>query len=96
MLGGLLIGLIETMWSGYVSIEYKDVAAFSVLIIVLIFSLQAFLESQILKRFNGKQDIIKSIKDSLFTGVIALALGPIVDFGLFLKERVYLLHLNGE
>ncbi|MCF8478019.1 MAG: branched-chain amino acid ABC transporter permease LivH [Pseudolabrys sp.] len=37
MLGGLLIGLIETMWSAYFSIEYKDVAAFSVLIIVLIF-----------------------------------------------------------
>jgi branched-chain amino acid transport system permease protein len=32
MLGGLIIGLIETMWSGYVSVEYKDVAAFSVLI----------------------------------------------------------------
>jgi branched-chain amino acid transport system permease protein len=37
MLGGLLIGLIETMWSAYFSIEYKDVAAFSILIIVLIF-----------------------------------------------------------
>ena len=37
MLGGLLIGLIETMWSAYFSVEYKDVAAFSILIIVLIF-----------------------------------------------------------
>ena len=37
MLGGILIGLIETMWSAYFSIEYKDVAAFSILIIVLIF-----------------------------------------------------------
>jgi branched-chain amino acid transport system permease protein len=37
MLGGLLIGLIETFWAGYFSAEYKDVAAFSVLIIVLIF-----------------------------------------------------------
>jgi branched-chain amino acid transport system permease protein len=37
MLGGLLIGLIETLWSAYFSIEYKDVAAFSVLIVVLIF-----------------------------------------------------------
>jgi branched-chain amino acid transport system permease protein len=37
MLGGLLIGLIETFWSAYFSIEYKDVAAFSILIIVLIF-----------------------------------------------------------
>ncbi len=37
MLGGLLIGLIETMWSAYFSVEYKDVAAFSILIVVLIF-----------------------------------------------------------
>ena len=50
MLGGLLLGLIETMWSGYVSVEYKDVAAFSVLIIVLIFFPTGFL---------GKPDIEK-------------------------------------
>ena len=37
VLGGLLIGLIETMWSAYFSIDYKDVAAFSILAIVLIF-----------------------------------------------------------
>jgi branched-chain amino acid transport system permease protein len=37
MLGGLLIGLIETFWSAYFSIEYKDVAAFSILAIALIF-----------------------------------------------------------
>ncbi len=37
VLGGLLIGLIETFWSAYFSVQYKDVAAFSVLIIVLIF-----------------------------------------------------------
>lgn len=37
MLGGLLIGLIETFWSAYFSVEYKDVAAFSVLALVLIF-----------------------------------------------------------
>ena len=35
--GGLLIGLIETFWSAYFSVEYKDVAAFSILIVVLIF-----------------------------------------------------------
>jgi branched-chain amino acid transport system permease protein len=37
VLGGLSIGLIETFWSAYFSIEYKDVAAFSILIVVLIF-----------------------------------------------------------
>jgi branched-chain amino acid transport system permease protein len=37
MLGGLIIGLIETFWSAYFTIEYKDVAAFSMLALVLIF-----------------------------------------------------------
>lgn len=37
MLGGLLIGLIEVFWSAYFTIEYKDVAAFSILILVLVF-----------------------------------------------------------
>jgi len=37
MLGGLIIGLIETFWSAYFSVEYKDVAAFSLLALTLIF-----------------------------------------------------------
>ena len=37
LLGGLLIGLIESLWSAYFSIDYKDVAAFSILAITLIF-----------------------------------------------------------
>jgi branched-chain amino acid transport system permease protein len=37
VLGGLIIGLIETLWSAYFSIAYKDVAAFSILAIVLVF-----------------------------------------------------------
>jgi branched-chain amino acid transport system permease protein len=37
VLGGLTIGLIEVFWSAYVSSDYKDVAAFSILAITLIF-----------------------------------------------------------
>jgi branched-chain amino acid transport system permease protein len=37
ILGGLLLGLIESFWSAYFSVEYKDVAAFSILILVLLF-----------------------------------------------------------
>jgi branched-chain amino acid transport system permease protein len=37
MLGGLLIGLIEVFWAAYFSSEYKDVAVFGVLVLVLIF-----------------------------------------------------------
>ena len=36
VLGGLLIGLIETFWSAYFSAQYKDVAAFSILILTLV------------------------------------------------------------
>jgi branched-chain amino acid transport system permease protein len=43
VIGGLLIGLIETFWSGYFSIDYKDVAAFSILIITMIFLPQGLL-----------------------------------------------------
>jgi branched-chain amino acid transport system permease protein len=37
MLGGLVLGLIEALWSGYFTTEYKDVAAFGILVVVLIF-----------------------------------------------------------
>jgi branched-chain amino acid transport system permease protein len=37
VLGCILIGLIEALWSAYFSIDYKDVASFSILAIVLIF-----------------------------------------------------------
>ncbi len=43
MLGGLVIGIIEVLWAGYFSAEYKDVAAFSILAIVLIFFPSGFL-----------------------------------------------------
>jgi branched-chain amino acid transport system permease protein len=37
VLGGLMIGLIEALWAAYVSSDYKDVAAFSILAVTLIF-----------------------------------------------------------
>ena len=37
MLGGMLLGMVEAFWSGYFSVEYKDVAAFGILVLVLIF-----------------------------------------------------------
>lgn len=37
MLGGLLLGLIEAFWSAYLWAEYKDVATFAILILVLMF-----------------------------------------------------------
>jgi branched-chain amino acid transport system permease protein len=43
VIGGLLIGLIETFWSAYCTIDYKDVAAFSILAITMIFLPQGIL-----------------------------------------------------
>lgn len=37
VIGGLLIGLIEVMWSAYFTTDYKDVAAFCILAVVLVF-----------------------------------------------------------
>ena len=43
MLGGLLIGLVETLWSGYLPIAYKDIAVFGLLTTALIFRPQGLL-----------------------------------------------------
>ncbi|MCA0432601.1 MAG: branched-chain amino acid ABC transporter permease LivH [Proteobacteria bacterium] len=43
MLGGMVIGLVEVFWSAYFSVEYKDVAAFTILAMVLIFMPQGLL-----------------------------------------------------
>jgi len=37
MLGGLILGLVESFWSAYFTVEYKDFAAFTILVLVLIF-----------------------------------------------------------
>lgn len=36
MVGGIIIGMIESFWGGYVNAEYKDVAVFCALIVVLL------------------------------------------------------------
>ena len=43
MLGGLAIGLFESLWSGYLSIAYRDIAIFTALAAVLIFRPQGLL-----------------------------------------------------
>jgi branched-chain amino acid transport system permease protein len=37
LLGGLALGLIESFWAGYADAAYKDVAAYAILVLVLIF-----------------------------------------------------------
>lgn len=43
MIGGLLLGLSESLFSGYVNTDYKDVFAFSLLVIIMIFRPQGIL-----------------------------------------------------
>ncbi len=43
MLGGLIIGTLETFWAGYLSLAYKDVAVFGLLAAVLIWRPQGLL-----------------------------------------------------
>ncbi len=45
MLGGLILGMAESLFSGYVDVDYKDVFAFTVLILVLIFKPSGLLGS---------------------------------------------------
>ena len=37
MLGGVLLGLVETFASGYMPVEYKDIVAFGLLVLILLF-----------------------------------------------------------
>ena len=43
MLGGLLIGLLETFWSGYLTIAYRDVVVFGMLAAILVFKPEGLL-----------------------------------------------------
>lgn len=43
MLGGIILGLAESLFAGFVNSDYKDVFAFSLLIVVLVFKPSGFL-----------------------------------------------------
>lgn len=45
MLGGLILGMSESLFSGFVDVDFKDVFAFSILIFVLIFKPSGLLGS---------------------------------------------------
>jgi branched-chain amino acid transport system permease protein len=50
MLGGYVLGLLETLAAGYISSEWKDVFAFSILIIVLVVRPTGILGERVVER----------------------------------------------
>jgi hypothetical protein len=56
MLGGVLLGLAETFAAGYMPAEYKDVVAFGLLVLVLLFRPTGLL---------GKPDVEKVWEDDM-------------------------------
>ena len=50
MLGGVLIGVLEGLGAGYLSSEWKNVFAFFVLILILLFRPQGILGSRVVKK----------------------------------------------
>ncbi len=50
MLGGFLLGLVESFVAGYISLSYKDVITFVVLIVVLIFRPGGLLGSSVVEK----------------------------------------------
>lgn len=47
MLGGMLLGVIESLCAGYISSQWKDVFAFAILILVLVFKPAGLLGEQV-------------------------------------------------
>ncbi len=43
LLGGFIVALVETFWAAYLQIEYRDIAVFSLLIVLLVFRPQGLL-----------------------------------------------------
>jgi len=52
MLGGIVIALVEVFWADWVGSAYKDVAAFSILVLILIFMPQGLLGRLLLQRLG--------------------------------------------
>ena len=87
MLGGILIGLIEAFWSGYFSVEYKDVSVFVVLVLVLVFARRPCSAGPRWRRFDDRglrsrsrqRDSVRpAVSGSLFkdAALAALVAGP--------------------
>ncbi|MDJ0951248.1 MAG: branched-chain amino acid ABC transporter permease LivH [Alphaproteobacteria bacterium] len=53
VIGGLLIGLLETFWSAYLSILFRDVVVFGVLVAVIVFRPSGILGRPVLESVPG-------------------------------------------
>ena len=50
VIGGVLLGVVEAMTAGYISSDYKDAVAFSMILVVLFFMPRGLFGSRIVER----------------------------------------------
>ena len=50
IVGGLLLGIVEAMTAGYISSDYKDAVAFSMILVVLFFMPRGLFGSRVVER----------------------------------------------
>jgi branched-chain amino acid transport system permease protein len=50
VVGGLLLGIVEAMAAGYISSDYKDAVAFSMILLVLFFMPRGLFGAKIVER----------------------------------------------
>jgi branched-chain amino acid transport system permease protein len=50
VVGGLLLGVVEAMTAGYISSDYKDAVAFSMILVVLFFMPRGLFGSRVVER----------------------------------------------
>jgi hypothetical protein len=92
VLGGLLIGLIETFWSAYFSVQYKDVAAFSILVLTLIFLPTGLHAGRRSRRYDPRRRAARrrprgARRLGLFAPLVGLRTDVSPTGGLFLRTR---------
>src|SRR4029078_7535390 len=74
MLGGLLIGITETMVVGYLSPTYKDAVAFAILILILLFRPSLLLGTVAPEQVSGQRRVRRYLRNLIIALIVIAAL----------------------
>lgn len=55
MMGGLILGIVEALVSGFLSSTFRDAAAFAILIIILLYKPQGLLGKNVREKYKERQ-----------------------------------------